>query len=101
MSSGANPAAPATNVFSASSARHPRPALRNSCTSAAEQQERVRSVLNTLPQRQAEFLVLRSHGFSYDEIALTLNLNPSSIGTLLSRAQQSFREEFIQRYGHE
>lgn len=68
---------------------------------AAEQQERVRSVLNTLPRRQAEFLVLRSHGFSYDEIALTLNLNPASIGTLLSRAQQSFREEFIERYGHE
>jgi RNA polymerase sigma-70 factor, ECF subfamily len=79
----------------------PSPSTPEQLHSAAERQERVRLVLNTLPQRQAEFLVLRSHGFSYDEIALTLNLNPSSIGTLLSRAQQSFREEFIERYGHE
>ena len=79
----------------------PSPSTPEQLHAAAEQQERVRSVLNTLPRRQAEFLVLRSHGFSYDEIALTLNLNPSSIGTLLSRAQQSFREEFIERYGHE
>ena len=69
--------------------------------SATEQQERVRSILSALPQREAEFLVLRSHGFSYDEVALTLNINPSSVGTLLSRAQQSFRKEFIKRYGHE
>lgn len=69
--------------------------------SATEQQERVRSILSALPKREAEFLVLRSHGFSYDEVALTLNINPSSVGTLLSRAQQSFRKEFIRRYGHE
>jgi RNA polymerase sigma factor (sigma-70 family) len=79
----------------------PSPTTPEQLHSDAEQQERVRSVLSALPQRQAEFLVLRSHGFSYDELALTLSLNPSSVGTLLSRAQQSFRKEFIKRYGQE
>jgi RNA polymerase sigma-70 factor (ECF subfamily) len=79
----------------------PPPSTPEQLHSATEQQERVRSILSALPQREAEFLVLRSHGFSYDEIALTLNINPSSVGTLLSRAQQSFRKEFIKRYGHE
>jgi RNA polymerase sigma-70 factor, ECF subfamily len=82
--------------------RHaPSPSTPEQLRSEAEQQERVRSVLSALPHRQAEFLVLRTHGFSYDEIAFTLNLNQSSVGTLLSRAQQSFRKEFIRRYGRE
>jgi RNA polymerase sigma-70 factor (ECF subfamily) len=79
----------------------PPPSTPEQLHSTTEQQERVRSILSALPQREAEFLVLRSHGFSYDELALTLNINPSSVGTLLSRAQQSFRKEFIKRYGHE
>lgn len=79
----------------------PPPSTPEQLHSATEQQERVRSILSALPQREAEFLVLRSHGFSYDEVALTLNINPSSVGKLLSRAQQSFRKEFIKRYGHE
>jgi RNA polymerase sigma-70 factor (ECF subfamily) len=79
----------------------PPPSTPEQLHSATEQQERVRSVLSALPKREAEFLVLRSHGFSYEEVALTLNINPSSVGTLLSRAQQSFRKEFIKRYGHE
>jgi RNA polymerase sigma-70 factor (ECF subfamily) len=44
-------------------------------------------------------LVLRSQGFSYEELAATLNLNPASIGTLLSRAQHAFRKEYTRRYG--
>jgi RNA polymerase sigma-70 factor, ECF subfamily len=79
----------------------PPPSTPEQLHSATEQQERVRSILSALPKREAEFLVLRSHGFSYEEVALTLNINPSSVGTLLSRAQQSFRKEFIKRYGHE
>ena len=63
-----------------------------------EEQQRVDMVLSVLGTRQAELLVLRSHGFSYDELASTLDLNPVSVGTLLSRAQQAFRKEYIQRY---
>jgi len=69
--------------------------------SATEEQEKVRLVLAVVEPRQAELLLLRSHGLSYDELASALNLNPVSIGTLLSRAQQAFRKEYIKRYGEE
>jgi RNA polymerase sigma-70 factor, ECF subfamily len=63
-----------------------------------EEQRQVDVVLSVLETRQAELLVLRSLGFSYDELASTLGLNPSSVGTFLIRAQQAFRKEYIQRY---
>jgi len=58
-------------------------------------------VLAALDSRQAELLLLRSSGLSYEEVAAALDLNPASVGTLLSRAQQSFRKEFIKRYGEQ
>jgi RNA polymerase sigma-70 factor, ECF subfamily len=64
-----------------------------------EEQERVRSVLAAIQPRQAELLLLRGQGLSYEELAATLNLNPASIGTLLSRAQHAFRKEYLRRYG--
>ena len=67
-----------------------------SCT---EQQDRVRAVLGRIEKRSAEMLVLRNEGFRYEEIAQALGLNPSSVGTLLNRAQQAFRKEYIKRYG--
>jgi RNA polymerase sigma-70 factor (ECF subfamily) len=48
---------------------------------------------------QAELLILRSDGLTYDEIAQALDLNPSSVGTLLSRAEAAFRKEYVRRYG--
>jgi RNA polymerase sigma-70 factor, ECF subfamily len=66
---------------------------------ANEEQDQVRSVLAAIDPRKAEMLLLRSHGFSYSELASTLDLNSASIGTLLSRAEQSFRKEFVNRYG--
>lgn len=66
---------------------------------AAEEREQVRQVLGRLRERQAELLVLRSSGLAYDELAAALQLNPGSVGTLIARAQQAFRKEFIQLYG--
>jgi RNA polymerase sigma-70 factor (ECF subfamily) len=67
---------------------------------AAEQErEQVRAVLAALDTRQAELLLLRSNDLSYAEVAVALGLNPSSIGTLISRAQRAFRKEFVTRYG--
>lgn len=68
---------------------------------ATEEQERVRLVLAVIDSRQAEMLVLRSHGLRYDEVASALELNPASIGTLVSRAQDTFRKEYLKRYGRE
>jgi RNA polymerase sigma-70 factor (ECF subfamily) len=66
---------------------------------ANEEQERVRLVLSVIDRRQAELLLLRSQDLSYDEVASALEMNPASIGTLLSRAQNAFRKEYIKRYG--
>jgi len=66
-----------------------------------EERRRVRTVLAALRRRQAEVLVLRSQGFSYDELASALAMNPASVGTLLSRAERAFRKEYVRRYGHQ
>jgi RNA polymerase sigma-70 factor (ECF subfamily) len=67
---------------------------------AGEQdQQRVRSVLSAMRVRDAELLILRSEGLSYQEVAEVLRLNETSIGTLFRRAQQVFRKEYVKRYG--
>jgi RNA polymerase sigma-70 factor, ECF subfamily len=67
---------------------------------ARSDQDRVRAVLARLSRRQAALLLLRHDGLSYDELAATLRLHPASVGTLLARAQQIFRKEYVKRYGH-
>jgi RNA polymerase sigma-70 factor (ECF subfamily) len=67
----------------------------------SEEREKVRRVLAAIPKREAELLLLRSHGLTYPELASALHLNPVSVGTLLSRAQQTFRKEYVQRYGEQ
>jgi RNA polymerase sigma-70 factor (ECF subfamily) len=67
---------------------------------AGEQDQRqVRSVLSAMRVRDAELLILRSEGLSYQEVAEVLRLNETSIGTLFRRAQQAFRKEYVKRYG--
>jgi len=81
--------------------RNAAPATPEQIHRTSEEQERVRLVLSMLEPRQAELLVLRSHGFRYEEVASILGLNPVSVGTLVARAQQAFRKEYTRRYGHE
>lgn len=69
--------------------------------SVSQKQAKVRSVLSALEPREAQFLVLRSQDFTYQEVAAILNMNPASIGTLVSRAEESFRKEYVKRYGQE
>jgi RNA polymerase sigma-70 factor (ECF subfamily) len=66
---------------------------------ASEEQDRVRNVLTVIGSRHAELLLLRSNELSYEELAAALRLNPSSVGKLLSRAQDAFRKEYVNRYG--
>ncbi len=70
-------------------------------SAAAEEQERVRLALAAIAPRKAELLLLRSDGLSYEELATALDLNAVSIGTLLRRAQEAFRKEYVKRYGEE
>ena len=66
---------------------------------ATAEQHRVRVVLASMRRRDAALLVLRSDGLSYEEVAAALRLKPSSVGTLISRAQRAFREDYVRRYG--
>jgi len=68
---------------------------------AEEDRRRVQLVLSAIQPRQAELLLLRSNDLSYQELATALNLNPASVGTLLSRALDTFRREFTRRYGNQ
>lgn len=66
---------------------------------AAEERKHVRAVLARMAERDAELLLLRSGGLSYQEVAEALELNPASVGTMISRAQRVFRKEYLSRYG--
>jgi len=63
--------------------------------------ERVRHVLARLNTRSATLHVLRTEGFDYRAIAAALGVQPSSVGTLLARAETRFRKEYLKRYGHQ
>jgi RNA polymerase sigma-70 factor (ECF subfamily) len=58
-----------------------------------ERRAQVRATLVRLKRRDARLLLLRAGGLSYQEIAQTLDLNPRSVGTLLSRAEIAFERE--------
>jgi RNA polymerase sigma-70 factor, ECF subfamily len=61
----------------------------------SEEQARVRDALAQLPERQAKILLLRHAGLSYAEVASLVEVAPTSIGTLLARAAQAFREAYL------
>lgn len=56
--------------------------------------QNVRTVLAQLKSRSAQLLVLRYSGFSYRDIAATLEIAPGSVGTFLARAEQEFEERY-------
>ena len=49
--------------------------------------------------QQASLILMKSDGFSYNEIATALDMNPASVGTLIARAHDTFRKEYERRYG--
>jgi RNA polymerase sigma-70 factor, ECF subfamily len=61
-----------------------------------EERERVRAALTRLPERTAKLLLLRYAGLSYAEIAGALDLAPTSVGTLLARAERAFEAAYEQ-----
>ena len=54
----------------------------------------VRAILEGLPARDRTLLLMREEGFSYQEIAAAVEVNASSIGTLLARAQRRFADAY-------
>jgi RNA polymerase sigma-70 factor (ECF subfamily) len=55
----------------------------------------VRATLKRLPERQVQLLLLRQMGFSYAECAAVCGVAPGSVGTLLARAADAFRKEWL------
>jgi len=63
-------------------------ALRN------ERETAVRAALLRLPERQSRLLLLRQMGLSYAELAEVNDIAPGSVGKMLSRAADKFREAY-------
>lgn len=59
-----------------------------------EEIQRVRQILSLMKPRDAKLLILRNSGFSYTELAVTLDVAPGSIGTLLVRAEADFEKRY-------
>jgi RNA polymerase sigma factor (sigma-70 family) len=58
---------------------------------AADERGRIRAAIDRLSERQRQMLLLRAEGYGYRDIAVALDLNGASIGTLLARAKRAFR----------
>jgi RNA polymerase sigma-70 factor (ECF subfamily) len=63
------------------------------------EQTNVRAALGAIDRRQAQVLLLWAEDLTYREIAVAVEVNVTSVGSLLSRAQTAFRKEYERRYG--
>jgi RNA polymerase sigma factor (sigma-70 family) len=64
-----------------------------------ERRARVQEALGDMKPRDAQILLLRAEGLAYRELAETVGVQTSSIGTLLARAEAEFERKFRARYG--
>ncbi len=64
---------------------------------AAEQAALIRAVLAELPEKQQAYILLRSVGSSYAEIAQATGVALASVGSLLGRAEREFRRRYNER----
>jgi RNA polymerase sigma factor (sigma-70 family) len=63
-----------------------------------EQCQRVRAVLASIKPSSAQLLILRASGLSYKELAASLDMKMSGIGTMLNRAGEEFRNRYLALY---
>ena len=67
---------------------------------AAEiERQQVRAVLAALKRRDAELLLLWTEDMTYEQMAAAIGVKPSSIGSLLRRAQAAFRIAYEEIHG--
>jgi RNA polymerase sigma-70 factor (ECF subfamily) len=59
-----------------------------------ERRARVHNVLAEMRPRAARILILRHSGLSYAEVASLLGIAPSSVGTMLARAERQFERRY-------
>lgn len=63
----------------------------------AERIAEVRSTLARLKPEKAQLLLLRHGGLSYQEIAAAMKMKATSVGKLLTRAEQEFSAQYERR----
>ena len=63
------------------------------------ERQQVRAVLAMLKQRDAELLLLWTEDLTYEQMAAAIGVKPSSIGSLLRRAQAAFRIAYEETHG--
>jgi RNA polymerase sigma factor (sigma-70 family) len=61
-------------------------------TEARETRRLVRQALDTLSHKERTLLLMQQEGFAHREIADVIDVNPKSVGVLLSRALKRFRK---------
>ena len=66
-----------------------------------EERAAVRHALAEVPERQRECLLLRHSGYSYAEIAATLDIAIGSVGVLLARAEDAFGRTYRRQTIHD
>ena len=66
--------------------------LPDAAVERAERVDAVRVVLDQLPERDQQLLLMREEGFRYEEIARVVGVAPASVGTLIARALRRFAE---------
>jgi RNA polymerase sigma-70 factor, ECF subfamily len=71
-----------------------RPNLPDENVERTERIQAVREVLEQLPERDRQLLLMREEGFKYDEIARVIGVAPASVGTLIARALKKFVAAF-------
>jgi len=56
-----------------------------------DRRRRVQAVLEGLPERDQNLLILNAEGYRYRELAVAHGLHEASVGVFLARARQAFR----------
>ena len=64
-----------------------------------ERRRLVRAALATLRPAQAQILILRSSGLSYNDLAESLGVERGSVGTMLARAEREFERRYLEMHG--
>jgi RNA polymerase sigma factor (sigma-70 family) len=66
-----------------------------------EKRIQVQAVLYSMKKWQAQILILRSSGLSYEELASALGIKRTSVGTTLARAEREFHKRYFRTHGAE
>lgn len=65
-----------------------------------ETRQAVRTILAQMPGRDAQLLLLRHAGLSYQELAEALDVAPGSVGTMIARAETAFSARWSEQQRH-